>query len=79
MPAGTPGASLEQSTGFRHEIVAQLLRAHQALHPAIYHEMYYWATVKNSVEVDFLLRFEQATLNRVRFQNFKQHITYTGS
>ncbi len=36
--------------------MAQLLRAHQTLDPALYDEMYYWGVGKDSIEVDFLLQ-----------------------
>jgi predicted AAA+ superfamily ATPase len=37
-------------------LVAQLLRAHQALGPPLYDELYYWAVGKSAIEVDFLLQ-----------------------
>jgi len=37
-------------------LIAQLLRAHQALDPSLYDELYYWAVGKTALEVDFLLQ-----------------------
>ncbi|MCI0658698.1 MAG: DUF4143 domain-containing protein [Acidobacteria bacterium] len=48
--------SPEEKGSLLEGLVAQLLRAHQALHPALYDELYYWAVGKDSIEVDFLLQ-----------------------
>jgi predicted AAA+ superfamily ATPase len=37
-------------------LIAQLLRAHNALGPTLYDELYYWAVGKTALEVDFLLQ-----------------------
>ncbi|MBM3318532.1 MAG: ATP-binding protein [Candidatus Eisenbacteria bacterium] len=37
-------------------LIAQLLRAHQALDRRLYDELYYWAVGKTALEVDFLLQ-----------------------
>ncbi|MBI4607329.1 MAG: ATP-binding protein [Planctomycetes bacterium] len=48
--------SPEERGSLLEGLVAQLLRAHQALDAALYDELYYWAVGKDSVEVDFLLQ-----------------------
>jgi len=37
-------------------LIAQLLRAEQALEPSLFDELYYWAVGKTALEVDFLLQ-----------------------
>ncbi len=37
-------------------VIAQLLRAEQALEPNLFDELYYWAVGKTALEVDFLLQ-----------------------
>jgi predicted AAA+ superfamily ATPase len=48
--------SQEERGALLEGLVAQLLRAHDALGPRLYDELYYWSAGPNSVEVDFLLR-----------------------
>ncbi len=48
--------SSEERGSLLEGLVAQLLRAHQALDSALYDEVYYWAVGKDSIEVDFLLQ-----------------------
>jgi predicted AAA+ superfamily ATPase len=52
--------SPEEKGSLLEGLVAQLLRAHQALRPALYDELYYWAVGKDSIEVDFLLQRGEA-------------------
>jgi predicted AAA+ superfamily ATPase len=48
--------SPEERGSLLEGLVAQLLRAHRALDPALYDDLYYWAVGKTSLEVDFLLQ-----------------------
>lgn len=48
--------SSEERGSLFEGLIAQLLRAHQALRPELYDELYYWAVGKTAIEVDFLLQ-----------------------
>ncbi len=48
--------SAEEKGSLFEGLIAQLLRAHQALRPDLYDEIYYWAVGRTAIEVDFLLQ-----------------------
>lgn len=48
--------SPEERGSLLEGFVAQLLRAHNAIGPSVYDEIYYWAVGKTTLEVDFLLQ-----------------------
>jgi len=48
--------SSEERGSLLEGFVAQVLRAHQALAPGLYDEMFYWAVGRTAHEVDFLLQ-----------------------
>ncbi len=48
--------SSEERGSLFEGLIAQLLRAHQALRPELFDEIYYWAVGKTALEIDFLLQ-----------------------